>query len=68
MGFRDLMTLLSTPTGTAPSTVDATATAVTVLLDAVPTQGSAVALKRSGPTLPAMPEITGLVQLEESKF
>ena len=53
-----MILLPSTPTGTAPSTVDATATAVNMLLD--PEQS--VALARSAPTLSAAPEVTGLVQ------
>lgn len=57
------MTLLpSTPTGTAPSIVDATATAVNMPLDSAQIKES-VASARPGPTLPAAPEITGHVVL-----
>ena len=56
------MTLLpSTPTGTAPSIVDATATVVNIPLDPAQIK-QRVALARSGPTLSAAPEATGIVQ------
>ena len=49
------------PTGTATSIVDVTATAVNMPLDPAQSEQN-VALARSGPTLPAAPEATGLVQ------
>ena len=55
------MTLLppmSTPT--APSIVEATATAVNILSDPAQIKQN-LALAGSGPTLPAAPEVTGLV-------
>lgn len=58
---RASMTLLpSRPTSTAPSVVDATATAVNIPLDPARIKQS-VALARSGPILPAAPEVTSLV-------
>ena len=59
------MTLLlpPTPTGTAPSIVDATATAVNMPFDPAQSKQS-VALARSGLIIPAAPEVTGLVPYE----
>ena len=59
--------LPSMPTGTAPTIVDATATAVNMPLDPAQSKLS-VALARSGPTLPAAPDVTGLVQYEILAF
>lgn len=56
-----MILLPSTPMSTAPSTVDATATAVNMLLDPAQVKQS-VALARSAPTLSAAPDVTGLVQ------
>ena len=56
-----MILLALTLTGTASSTVDATATAVKMLLDPAQIKQN-VALARSAPTLSAAPEVTGLVQ------
>lgn len=55
-----MILLPSTPTGTAPSIVEATETAVNILLDPAQIKQS-LAFARSGPTLPAAPEVTSLV-------
>lgn len=55
-----MILLPSTLTGTAPSIVEATETAVNILLDAAQIKQS-LAFARSGPTLPAAPEVTSLV-------
>ena len=58
---------LPAPARTAPSVVDATATATTELIISAGAIRSSGAVSRSGLTMPAVPEFTGLVRHEDLK-